>query len=160
MWHLLQDGEQIPVSSDMITLKFLQGTNQSQISTFENQYDLNFRQMAETGWYDYSFSTAGNLMVRCNAIQNEAIVELVEISSRIDLLMIPNDSAVITDPFGQVWNQYSIPNSRVEKAWDKTTGDPSVVIAFLDTGVDWWHEDFAQGTGTLGNMWVNSGEDA
>ncbi len=39
------------------------------------------------------------------------------------------------------------------EAWDIETGNPDVVIAIVDTGVDWDHPDL----GT--NIWINSGED-
>ena len=39
------------------------------------------------------------------------------------------------------------------EAWDIETGDENVVIAILDTGVDWDHPDLAD------NIWINPGED-
>ncbi|MFH0924833.1 MAG: S8 family serine peptidase [bacterium] len=38
------------------------------------------------------------------------------------------------------------------QAWDKTTGEPSVVMAIIDTGVDYDHEDLKN------NIWTNPGE--
>ena len=40
-----------------------------------------------------------------------------------------------------------------EEAWKKCTGDPSIIVAVLDEGVMWYHEDLRD------NMWVNEVEE-
>lgn len=39
-----------------------------------------------------------------------------------------------------------------EEAWEKCTGDPSIIVAVLDEGVMWEHEDLKD------NIWVNEAE--
>ena len=41
---------------------------------------------------------------------------------------------------------------QVEKAWELTKGDPSIIVAVLDEGVDFSHPDLK------GSMWINEGE--
>lgn len=41
---------------------------------------------------------------------------------------------------------------QVEKAWEMSSGDPSIIVAVLDEGVDVHHEDLRS------SMWVNEGE--
>ncbi len=61
------------------------------------------------------------------------------------LAMVPNDPMYT--------QQYHLQRIAAPQAWDITTGDPNVVIAIVDTGVDWQHPDLKA------NIWVNPGED-
>ena len=47
---------------------------------------------------------------------------------------------------------YGMPAINAPEAWDDHTGDPNFVIAIIDTGIDYNHQDIA------GNMWTNAGE--
>ncbi len=62
---------------------------------------------------------------------------------------IPNDSG-----FSNLWglNQSSDIDIDAPEAWDLFTGDPSFVVAIIDTGIDINHPDLAS------NIWTNPGE--
>jgi len=48
--------------------------------------------------------------------------------------------------------QWNLTKIKAEEAWNITTGDTSVVIAIIDTGVDWDHPDIWD------NIWINHAE--
>ncbi len=54
------------------------------------------------------------------------------------------------DPFyGGMWH---MPQIEADRAWDVEKGDPSVVVAIMDTGIEVAHPDLAA------NVWTNGGE--
>jgi subtilisin family serine protease len=59
-------------------------------------------------------------------------------------------SSVPNDP--SYSQQFSLPLIKAPAAWDITTGDTTVIIGIVDTGVDWPHPDLAA------NIWNNAGE--
>ncbi len=61
---------------------------------------------------------------------------------------IPNDS-----DFGKQWGLRGSNSINAPDAWDIEKGDASVIIAIIDTGVDYEHPDLDA------NIWVNPGED-
>ncbi len=63
---------------------------------------------------------------------------------KISLFSTPNDPS-----YSQEW---ALPVISAPQAWDKTSGSNSVVVAVLDTGVDYNHPDLA------GNIWTNAKE--
>ena len=48
--------------------------------------------------------------------------------------------------------QWNLRKTRIDKAWDVTNGSSSVIIAIIDTGIDYLHEDLA------GSKWSNPNE--
>ncbi len=65
------------------------------------------------------------------------------------------DSTTPNDPnFGNLWGMHNDADTDIDapEAWDLSTGSSSIVVAVIDTGVDYNHEDLST------NMWTNSGE--
>jgi len=77
-------------------------------------------------------------------ISQSDLVEYAQPDYLHTLAAVPNDPDYSAQPF---WSQISAP-----EAWDVTQGDSTVVIAILDTGVDWNHPDLAA------DIWTNEGE--
>ena len=63
---------------------------------------------------------------------------------RLELAAVPNDPR-----YGEQWAH---PLTAAPAGWDRSTGDSNVVIAVVDTGVDYNHPDLTN------NMWTNPGE--
>lgn len=57
----------------------------------------------------------------------------------------------LDDPFVKN-NQWALLQTSAPEAWDETTGEPNVIVAVLDTGVNFTHEDF------IHRYWVNTDE--
>lgn len=87
--------------------------------------------------------------------QADPAVEYAEPNFLVSALAVPNDPS-----FPQLWGLYNTgqtggtPGADIQAtaAWDITTGSSNVVVAVIDTGVDYTHPDLSA------NMWVNTGE--
>ncbi len=95
--------------------------------------------------YRMYFSAETDPITVAKALSAIPDVEYAEPEQIHELLYRPNDASL-----GQ---QYAINLMHLPEAWDITKGDSSVVIAIVDTGVQWTHEDLNA------NIWINSGED-
>ncbi len=92
-------------------------------------------------------------VVRSASLSTSELIDELEADPRVDraepdyllhLEATPNDPDLPS-----LWGMLQI---RAPGAWDLTTGSPSVVLASVDTGVDYTHPDLAA------NMWHNPGE--
>lgn len=62
---------------------------------------------------------------------------------------VPNQGLGADPDFSKQWGMNDL---GVKKAWEKTTGSPEMIVAVIDTGVDYTHEDL------LPNLWSNTKE--
>ena len=76
--------------------------------------------------------------------RSSPLVEYVEINQRVRTARLPNDPDFAS--------QWALETIRAPAAWDLTIGSSQVVVADIDTGIDYTHPDLAA------NIWNNSGE--
>ncbi len=103
------------------------------------------------------FETQSNVLI---TLRQNPSVEFIEPNYIYRASKVPNDVM-----FGQLWGMLNVgqqDSSRkegvagmdigAEKAWDITTGSKDVIVAVIDTGVNYKHPDLAD------NMWTNEAE--
>jgi subtilisin family serine protease len=77
-------------------------------------------------------------------LAKDPAVEYVEPNYIVRHTGIPNDPK---------WDkQWALPKIEASKAWDSAVGSDSVIVAVIDTGIDYNHPDLE------GNIWKNPGE--
>jgi thermitase len=72
--------------------------------------------------------------------------------AKVDNPAIPDTPAATTGADPLFANQWGMHNIGVTEAWKVTRGNPDMIVAVIDTGVDYTHEDL------LPNLWRNSKE--
>ncbi|MBL7153766.1 MAG: S8 family serine peptidase [Phycisphaerae bacterium] len=105
-------------------------------------------------WYRLKLPADVNEQDMMDLLKSDSEVETAELNCEWRLAVLP-DAA--TDP-GYV-DQWHFANTHVREAWQfldsngiNPGGSRDVVVAVIDTGVDYTHEDL------VGNMWTNGGE--
>ncbi len=106
-------------------------------------------------WYIITLDKGANPLEVLERLQEDPQVERAEVNHPITLYATPNDP-----DFSELWGLHNIGQTDgvidadidATEAWDIQQGNESVLIAVIDTGVDYTHPDLAA------NIWVNPGE--
>jgi len=79
------------------------------------------------------------------------LASYVEPNMKVQAQLLPND------PY---WTyQWGPQKIEADWAWNTTVGDPSVLVAVVDTGINYYHPDLAANYAPLGYDWVNRDAD-
>ncbi len=92
----------------------------------------------------FHFKTKGDIFKIIKALKKTGLILYAEPNYIYKANVEPNDPR-----WDELWGLAKI---QMPKAWDITTGR-DIVIADIDTGIDYYHEDLRN------NLWVNPGED-
>ena len=106
------------------------------------------RQVSSDGWYEATITSGGNVTSALQAFQNLTTVATASPDFRVQLTATPNDTNYASQWALENGNDADIDASQ---AWSYGTSS-SVVVAVIDTGVDYNHVDLAS------NIWTNSRE--
>jgi subtilisin family serine protease len=96
------------------------------------------------------------------ALSAQADIEYVQLNHVLTLDLTPNSTDMMAtgmptwkdEPNDSLFpSQWALQTIRALGAWRVTTGDPDVLIAVIDTGLDFNHPDLQTG------IWINPGED-
>lgn len=93
-----------------------------------------------------------------DSLQRAALLKYAKTHPQMQMMAAADNPAIPNAPtakvgadplFAQQWGMNDI---GTKSAWNVTLGDPNMIVAVIDTGVDYTHEDL------LPNMWRNPGE--
>lgn len=128
----------------------LQAARATQVSQVfpERLYDTGKSSAANdlSSIFEVRFEGEIDVLKTINALRSQPGVTYAEPVYLYRLAYDPND------PASQQGFQNYLTTIHAREAWDLSKGDPSVIIAIVDTGVDWQHEDLAA------NIWNNADE--
>ena len=121
-----------------------------------------------TRWRKLSLPAGTNLDDAIQELELDPRVEVVEANFERTLKgepvetqshLVEGTSSMVAADDPRKGEQWALDRANVEEAWEyleseghPAWGDRNIVVAVIDSGVDYTHEDLA------GNMWVNAGE--
>lgn len=113
-----------------------------------------------SGWHEVEFAGRADVL---EAVKQYKAVPGVLDAQPVGIFRVdrePNDYNYVNWPY-----QWHLPKIQAPDAWDLETGNPAIVVAVLDTGVRYFHQDlggaaasFSNPAAAEGNMWNNPAE--
>ena len=92
-----------------------------------------------------------NSSILRNEAQRTGLARYVEPNMLFQAQFVPNDP-----DYG---NQWALPKIQADWAWNTTTGNSSILVAIIDTGIDYNHPDLKNNYVPLGRNWVDNNDD-
>ncbi len=114
---------------------------------FRKNHNLN-------SWVKANLDSDINIPLLADELKNHPHVEYVQPNYIMTTYLEPNDPYYSTNmSWGQDYlDMYGLHLINTSGAWDVSTGNEEVIVAVIDTGVDYTHPDL------IDNMWINADE--
>ena len=138
---------QVGMVADQVTVKLAAAATEQELRDLAASYGASVAEQLPLPRYyilqlsDSAISAVDDAMTFFG--QDSSVVALAEPNHLYFKTATPDDLQ---------WPLWGMQKIQAPAAWDSETGDPSVLVAVIDGGVDRTHEDL------IGNMWVNTGE--
>jgi len=133
--------------SDELLVRFRKDASTEQIkSAHQKNHAAVIESLGDLGWQRIRLPASLTVPNAIAEYQASGLIEHAQPNFYYSLLATPNDPD-FSDPA-----MYGLQKISAPQAWDLTTGNPAVIVANIDTGIRYTHEDLAA------NMWVNPGE--
>lgn len=130
-----------------VLVKFKNGTDSSLIARTNAFVGASLAEtLGDLGWVRVKLPAGMSVEKAIEDYKKHGEIEAVQPNFYYHLLATPND------PQYPNTGMYGLGKISAPAAWDMTTGSSTVVVADIDTGMRYTHEDLAA------NAWTNSGE--
>jgi subtilisin family serine protease len=146
----------VDYAPDEVIVKFKSGANStSLLNALEISGDAALRETTQTLGIQLWGLDGISVKDAIALYSQDPSIEYIEPNYRISVEQTPNDPS-----FSELWGLHNTgqlggtPDADIDapEAWDIQTGDGSVIVGVIDTGVDYTHSDL------MNNIWTNSGE--
>ncbi len=144
--------QQFQVNPRVITVRLTPGTAGDAEAALHADLEGEVLRRARTGFIDVEIDAGRDVFEAIDAYLASGLVEIAEPNTFGEYMIVPDDTL-----YGSQWH---LPIMNAEEAWDVTPGAPGAVVAILDSGTEFSHEDLGTGGDAYQNVWLNAGEDA
>lgn len=132
-----------PYAKGQLLVKF-KGTNAQETSFLARNRSTKLTGLSPSAWTLISLPKGLSVESAMDSFAQEPVVETVQPNFYYYLDATPNDTR-----FGELYGMTKI---SAPAAWDISTGSMNTIVAVIDTGIQYTHEDLAA------NIWTNTGE--
>lgn len=146
------DGQRFEINREVITVKFREAAQRSSQDALHRSLGTRELRRASTGFIDLQVPDGADVFEVIDAYLASPLIEIAEPNTLGHWTAVPDDT--------QYPSQSWLPLISAAEAWDITSGDPAIIVAVLDSGVEFSHEDLGPGADGYQNVWLNPGEDA